>query len=109
MLSPILTFIVRIGLNFSSVWSIGFLHFRSLNVLLDVAPGGDSHMKQTGMLVVSLRFLDFGLTLGVPGKAPIFYSAKVSFRVLRRNTELHKEKEKSNFFEIYDNAFKNYN
>ena len=34
------TIIVRIGLNFSSVWSIGFLHFRSLNVLLDVAPGG---------------------------------------------------------------------
>ena len=27
--------------------------------------------------------MDFGLALGVPGKAPIFYAAKVSFRVPR--------------------------
>ena len=33
---------------------------------------------------------------------PIFYVAKVSFRVLRRNTELREEKQKSNFLEIYD-------
>ena len=31
------------------------------------------------------------------GKAPIFYAAKVSFRVPRRNTELCEEKQKSNF------------
>ena len=36
-------------------------------------------MKQTGMLVVSLRSVNFGF--GVPGKAPIFYAVKVSFRV----------------------------
>ena len=65
-------------------------------------------MKQAGMLVVSLRGVNFGLAYGVPGKAPIFYATKVSFRILRRNTELRKEKQKSNFLEIYDNAFKNY-
>ena len=49
-------------------------------------------MKQTGMLVVSLRGINFGFwsRLGCS-------EAKVSFRVLRRNTELCKEKEKSNF------------
>ena len=30
-------------------------------------------MKQMGMLVVSLKFLDFGLTYANPGKVPIFY------------------------------------
>ena len=56
-------------------------------------------MKQTGMLVVSLRVvnLDFGLALGVPGKALILYAAKVSSRVPRRSTELREEKQKSNF------------
>ena len=55
-------------------------------------------MKQTGMLVVSLRGVNFGFwSQGVPGKAPIFYAAKVSFRVPRRNTELLEEKQKSNF------------
>ena len=65
-------------------------------------------MKQAGMPVVSLRGVNFGLAYGIPGKVPIFYATKVSFRILRRNTELRKEKQKSNFLEIYDNAFKNY-
>ena len=59
------------------------------------SPGGDSHMKQTGVLVVSLRGVNFGFWF--PGKVPIFCAAKVSFRVLRRNTKLHEEKQKSNF------------
>ena len=37
---------------------------------------------------------------------PIFYAAKVSFRVPRRNLELREEKQKSNFLKIYDK--KNY-
>ena len=67
-------------------------------------------MKQTGMLVLSLRDVKFGFwsRLGCSGKAPIFYAAKVSLRVPRRNTELREEKQKSDFLEIYDNAFKNY-
>ena len=47
-------------------------------------------------------------SLGVPGKVPILYVAKVSFRVPQRNIELREEKQKSNFLEIYDNVFKNY-
>ena len=56
-------------------------------------------MKQTGMLVVSLRGVNFGFwfRLGCSGKAPIFYATKVSFRVPQRNTELCEEKQKSNF------------
>ena len=63
------------------------------------APGGDSHMKQTGMLVVSLRGVNFGFwsRLGCSGQTPIFYAAKVSFRVPQRNTELCEGKQKSNF------------
>ena len=51
-------------------------------------------MKLTGMLVVSLRGVNFGFwsRLGWPGQ-----SAKVSLRVPRRNTELREEKQKSNF------------
>ena len=51
-------------------------------------------MKQTGMLVVSLRGINFRFwsRLGCSGQ-----SAKVSFRVPQRNTELRKEKQKSNF------------
>ena len=52
------------------------------------------------MLVVSLRGVNFGFWSrlgGVPGKAPIFYATKVSFRVPRGNTELCEEKQKSNF------------
>ena len=52
--------------------------------------------------------MDFGLAQGVPGKAPILYAAKVSFKVPQRNTELREEKQKSNFLEIYDNIFKNH-
>ena len=57
-------------------------------------PGGDFHLKQTGMLVVSLRSVNFGFwsRLGCSGQ-----SAKVSFRVPRKNTELREEKQKSNF------------
>ena len=59
-------------------------------------------MKQTGLLVVSLTVVNFGFwsrlgCSGVPGKALIFYAAKVSFRVTQRNTELREEKQKSNF------------
>ena len=57
---------------------------------------GESHMKQTGMLVVSLRGCKFWI-LDPPrvfwAKAPILYAAKVSFRVPRRNTELREEKQ----------------
>ena len=56
---------------------------------LSIAPGGgDSHMKQTGMLVVSLRGENFGFwsRLGYSGQ-----------RVPRRNVELREEKQKSNF------------
>ena len=53
-------------------------------------------MKQTGMLVVSLRGVNFGFWSRL-GKASIFYAAKVSFRVPRRNTELREDKQKSDF------------
>ena len=65
---------------------------------LSIDPGGgDSHMKQTGMLVVSLRGVNFGFWSLLGCKALLFYAAKVSFRVPRRNTELREEKQKSNF------------
>ena len=35
--------------------------------------GVESHKKQTGMLVVPLRAVNFGLALGVQGTAPIYY------------------------------------
>ena len=57
-------------------------------------------MKQTGMLVVSLRGVNFGFwsRLGCSGKSANKLSRhKVSFRVPRRNTELREEKRKSNF------------
>ena len=63
-------------------------------------PGGDSYMKQTGMLVVSLRGVNFGFwsRLGCSGQsANILSSQGLSFRVMRRNTELREEKQKSNF------------
>ena len=66
-------------------------------------------MKQTGMLVVLLRGVNFGFwsRLGCSEQSAnilyfIFYAAKVSFRVPRRISELHEEKQKSNFLEIYD-------
>ena len=54
-------------------------------------------MKQTGMLVVSLRGVNFGFwsRLGCSGQSANIL--KVSFRVSRRNTELREEKQKSNF------------
>ena len=58
-------------------------------------------MKQTGMLVVSLRGVNFGFwsRLGCSGQsANIFKAAKVSLRVPRRIIELREEKEKSNLF-----------
>ena len=47
-------------------------------------------MKQTGILVVSLRGVNFGFWshLGCSGKAPIFYATVVSPSVPERNTEL---------------------
>ena len=61
-------------------------------------------MKQTGVLAVSLRVVNFGfwsrLECSDPGKAPIFQAAKVSFRVPRRNTELREEKQKSNLVHV---------
>ena len=47
--------------------------------------GGDSHMKQTGMLVVG-----FWSRLGCSGQSAYIssYTTKVSFRVPRGNTEL---------------------
>ena len=56
-------------------------------------------MKQTGMLDVSLRGVNFGFwsRLGCSGQsANILKAAKVSLRVPRRNTELREEKQKSN-------------
>ena len=57
-------------------------------------------MKQTGMLVVSLRGVNFGFwsRLGCSGQSANILSCQgLSFRVLRRNTELREEKQKSNF------------
>ena len=54
--------------------------------------GGDSHMKQMGMLVISLRGVNFGFWSHL-GQS----TTKVSFRVPRRNTELREEKRKSNY------------
>ena len=64
-------------------------------------PGGeDSHMKQTGMLVVSLRGVNFGFwsRLGCSGRIANILCRRVSFRVPWKNTELREEKQKSNFF-----------
>ena len=61
-------------------------------------PGGVgiSDMKQTGMLVVSLRGVNIGFwsRLGCSGQGANIYATKVSFRVPRRNTELREEKQK---------------
>ena len=68
-------------------------------------------MKQTGMLVVSLRGVNFGFwsRLGCSGQSAIILkAAKVSLRVPRRNTELREEKQKSNllFFSFFFFFFK---
>ena len=67
-------------------------------------------MKQTGILVVSLRGVNFGFWshLQCSGQSANILCTEVSFRVPQRNTELCEEKQKSNFLEIYDNALKNY-
>ena len=56
-------------------------------------------MKQTGMLVVPLRGINFGFwsRLGCSGQSANILCCQVLFRVLRRNTELREEKENSNF------------
>ena len=56
--------------------------------------GGDSHIKQMGILVVSLRDVNFGFwsRLGCSGQ-----TANILCRVLRTNTELCEDKQKSNF------------
>ena len=50
-----------------------------------VGEGGGPHMKAVGMLIVSLRGVNFGfgLTSGVLGKMPLNLAVKVSFRVGR--------------------------
>ena len=47
--------------------------------------GGTPHIKGVGMLVVSLRVVNFGFWchLGCSGKTPSFLTVKVSFRVAR--------------------------
>ena len=62
-------------------------------------PGeGDSHMKQTGMLVVSLRVVNFGFwsRLGCSAQSANIL-CRQGLGVPRRNTELREEKQKSNF------------
>ena len=49
---------------------------RSVSGILRHPPGGTPHMKGVGMLVVSLRGINFGLT-------PSYLAVKVSFRVAR--------------------------
>ena len=64
----------------------------------DTVPGGNSHMKQTGKLVVSLRGLNFGWLVslkGVQDKKPIFWAIKASFRAAYE--EINKEKNKLYF------------
>ena len=45
--------------------------------------GGDSHTKGVGMLVVSLRVVNFGFWshLGCSGQTPLYLAINVSFRV----------------------------
>ena len=46
--------------------------------------GGTPHMKGVGMLVLSLRGVNFGFwSQGVLGKTPLYVAVKVSFRVAR--------------------------
>ena len=46
--------------------------------------GGTPHMKGVGMLVVSLRVVNFGFWAHlVLGKTPPYLAVKVSFRVVR--------------------------
>ena len=56
-------------------------------------------MKQTGMLFVSLRGVNFGFwsRLGCSGQSANILSRQGLVRVPRRNTELREEKQKSNF------------
>ena len=56
-------------------------------------------MKQTGMLVVSLRGVNFGFwsRLGCSGQSANILSRQGPVRVSRRNAELREDKEKSNF------------
>ena len=45
--------------------------------------GGGTHMKGTGMLIISLRGVNFRFwsCLGCPGKTPLYLAVKVTFRV----------------------------
>ena len=46
--------------------------------------GGGSHMKRAGMLVVSLRGVNFGFwSQGVLDKTPVYLAVKVSFSFAR--------------------------
>ena len=70
------------------------VHLESLESAQDAKSpgGGDSHMKWTGMLVVSLRGVNFGFwsRLGCLGKMSLFLAVKVLFRVARE--EITKKK-----------------
>ena len=54
-------------------------------MLVVISARGDFHKKGVGMLVVSLRGLNFGFWshLGCSGKNPLYLAVKVSFRVAR--------------------------
>ena len=64
-------------------------------VFLNPCARAELHQRKRARKLCSAT-LSAGCQL-VPGKAPIFYAAKVSFRVPRRNTELCDEKQNSNF------------
>ena len=67
------------------------MHFPYLKFMVHVSfpwgkwGGGDPHMKGVGMLVVSLRGINFGFWshLGCSGQTPSYLAVKVSFRVAR--------------------------
>ena len=58
---------------------------RSLQWWRRIPPGGTPHMKGVGILVVSLRGVNFRFWshLGCLGKTPSYLAVKVSFRVAR--------------------------
>ena len=59
------------GAAHSARSGIAFYTKVKLSVSIDPGGGGDSHLKQTGMLVVSLRGVNFGFwsRLGCPGQS----------------------------------------
>ena len=70
-------------------------------------PGGDSHMKVTGMLVVSLRVVNcrFWYGLGFLGRKPIFLPIQVLLRVCVKKYLYEKTKLRQSLASIFS-AFK---